>query len=82
MDAGPTRARNSRRDPKKQLTMCVFEPTSKGGDGATGTSNSLVNGGTPETARALANHESARTTKPYDRRNEKLSLDEVGRITN
>jgi hypothetical protein len=40
-----------------------------------------VNGGTLEKAQQLANHESARTTKLYDRRDDKLSLDEVERIT-
>jgi hypothetical protein len=29
----------------------------------------------------MANHESARTTKLYDRRNDAISLDEVERIT-
>lgn len=48
---------------------------------ATGITNYLENGGTLEKAQALANHESARTTKLYDRREDKLSLDEVERIT-
>lgn len=48
---------------------------------ATGITNYLTNGGTLEKAQALANHESARTTKLYDRRDDKLSLDEVERIT-
>ena len=48
---------------------------------ATGITNYLMNGGTLEKAQALANHESARTTKLYDRRDDKLSLDEVERIT-
>ncbi|OWK38957.1 tyrosine-type recombinase/integrase [Fimbriiglobus ruber] len=48
---------------------------------ATGITNYLENGGTLEKAQQLANHESARTTKLYDRRNDKLSLDEVERIT-
>lgn len=48
---------------------------------ATGITNYLVNGGTLEKAQQLANHESARTTKLYDRRNDKLTLDEVERIT-
>ena len=47
---------------------------------ATGITNYLVNGGTLEKAQQLANHESARTTKLYDRRDDKLSLDEVERI--
>lgn len=48
---------------------------------ATGITNYLINGGTLEKAQQLANHESARTTKLYDRRDDKLSLDEVERIT-
>ncbi len=48
---------------------------------ATGITNYLMNGGTLEKAQILANHESARTTKLYDRRDDKLSLDEVERIT-
>jgi site-specific recombinase XerD len=48
---------------------------------ATGITNYLINGGTLEKAQQLANHESARTTKLYDRRDDRLSLDEVERIT-
>jgi integrase len=48
---------------------------------ATGITNYLVNGGTLERAQQIANHESARTTKLYDRRDDKLSLDEIERIT-
>lgn len=48
---------------------------------ATGITNYLTNGGTLEKAQQLANHESARTTKLYDRRDDKLTLDEVERIT-
>jgi len=48
---------------------------------ATGITNYLVNGGTLEKAQQLANHESARTTKLYDRREDKVSLDEVERIS-
>ena len=36
---------------------------------------------TLEKAQQLANHESARTTKLYDRRDDKLSLDEVEKIS-
>jgi site-specific recombinase XerD len=48
---------------------------------ATGITNYLMNGGTLERAQQLANHESARTTKLYDRREDRLSLDEVERIS-
>ena len=40
----------------------------------------LKNGGRLETAQQMANHESARTTGLYDRRNDDVSLDEVERI--
>jgi site-specific recombinase XerD len=40
----------------------------------------LENGGLLEHAQAMAGHASARTTKLYDRRGERISLDEVERI--
>ncbi len=40
----------------------------------------LRNGGKLEVAQQMANHESARTTGLYDRRNDQISLDEVERI--
>jgi hypothetical protein len=40
----------------------------------------LRNGGKLEIAQQMANHESARTTKLYDRRNDQVSLEEVERI--
>jgi integrase len=48
---------------------------------ATGITNYLLNGGTLEKAQKMANHESAKTTKLYDRRDDELTLDEVERIT-
>jgi site-specific recombinase XerD len=48
---------------------------------ATGITAYLENGGTIEKAQQIAGHESPRTTKLYDRRDDKLSLDEVERIT-
>ena len=48
---------------------------------ATGITNYLLNGGTLEKAQKIANHESARTTKLYDLRDDRLTLDEVERIT-
>ena len=48
---------------------------------ATGITAYLKNGGTLEMAQHIANHESPRTTKLYDRRVEEISLDEVERIT-
>jgi hypothetical protein len=40
----------------------------------------LTKGGLLEHAQQMAAHESARTTKLYDRRNDKITLDEVERI--
>jgi len=47
---------------------------------ATGITAYLRNGGTLETAAAMANHASTRTTQLYDRRHDAVSLDEVERI--
>jgi hypothetical protein len=47
---------------------------------ATGITNYLLKGGTLEKTQRMANHESAKTTKLYDRRDE-LTLDEVERIS-
>jgi len=38
------------------------------------------NGGTIEHVQQIANHESPRTTKLYDRTNDAISLDEIERI--
>jgi integrase len=47
---------------------------------ATGITAYLKNGGTLEKAAMIANHASTHTTQLYDRRNDKVSLDEVERI--
>ena len=47
---------------------------------ATGITEYLRNGGRREVAQQMANHESARTTGLYDRRDDEVSLDEVERI--
>ena len=47
---------------------------------ATGITAYLKNSGKLEVAQHLANHESQRTTKLYDRRQDEISLDEVERI--
>ncbi|MBP2233418.1 site-specific recombinase XerD [Azospirillum agricola] len=47
---------------------------------ATGITAYLANGGTLETAAAMANHASPRTTQLYDRRGDRVSLDEIERI--
>jgi hypothetical protein len=40
----------------------------------------LKNGGALETAAAMANHSSTRTTQLYDRRSDQVSLDEIERV--
>ena len=47
---------------------------------ATGITAYLKNGGQLETAQLIAAHESPRTTKLYDRRQDEISLDEIERI--
>ena len=47
---------------------------------ATGITTYLLNGGTLEKAQQIANHESPRTTKLYDRTSDELSLDEIEKI--
>jgi integrase len=47
---------------------------------ATGITAYLKNGGTLEKAAAMANHASTRTTQLYDRRSDKITLDEVKRV--
>jgi site-specific recombinase XerD len=47
---------------------------------ATGITAYLKNGGALETAAAMANHSSTRTTQLYDRRSDRVSLDEVERV--
>jgi site-specific recombinase XerD len=47
---------------------------------ATGITEYLRNGGKLEVAQQMANHESARTTGLYDRRNDDVSIDEIERI--
>jgi integrase/recombinase XerD len=46
----------------------------------TGITTYLQNGGTIEHAQQIANHESPRTTKLYDRTSDAISLDEIERI--
>jgi integrase/recombinase XerD len=47
----------------------------------TGITAYLKNKGTLEAAQQIANHESPRTTKLYDRRQDEISLDEVEKIS-
>ena len=48
---------------------------------ATGITAYLKNKGTLEAAQHIANHESPRTTKLYDRRQDEISLDVVEKIS-
>lgn len=48
---------------------------------ATGVTTYLRNGGTLETAQAIAGHSSSRTTSLYDRRRDDISLSEIERIS-
>jgi site-specific recombinase XerD len=48
---------------------------------ATGITAYLLGGGSLENAQAMAAHESPRTTKLYDRRGDKITLDEVEKIS-
>jgi integrase/recombinase XerD len=47
---------------------------------ATGITTYLQNGGKLEVAQAMAGHESARTTRLYDRRSDAVALDEVEKV--
>lgn len=47
---------------------------------ATGITVYLENGGTIENARLIAAHASIKTTQTYDRRGERITLDEISRI--
>ena len=47
---------------------------------ATGITTYLEGGGTIEHAQAIANHESPKTTKLYDRTSDQITLDEVEKI--
>jgi integrase/recombinase XerD len=47
---------------------------------ATGVTNFLENGGTPEVAQRIAGHADSRTTKLYDRRGQKVLVEDMERI--
>jgi integrase/recombinase XerD len=47
---------------------------------ATGITAYLENGGSIEHAQQIANHESPKTTKLYDRTSDQITLDEVEKI--
>ena len=66
------------------MHQCPPSPRSRHGSAhtfrATGIRADLKNSSLLETAQHIANHESPRTTKLYDRRQDEIPLDEVERI--
>jgi integrase len=63
-------------DPLSRLPAAISNHTFR----ATGITAYLENGGTLEKAQQIAAHESARTTKLYDRTNAELGRDVKGRL--
>jgi integrase/recombinase XerD len=70
-------ARMLKRRLKKAGLPDVFSPDSFR---ATGITNYLENGGTLEVAQRIAGHADSRTTKLYDRRGQKVLLEDMERI--
>jgi hypothetical protein len=60
--------------------MCSTEPAQMSDQDHGLSTAYLRNGGTLEKVAAMANRASTRTTQPYDRRRDEVSLDEVERI--
>jgi site-specific recombinase XerD len=65
---------------KRTLAAGILAPIGNHSFRATGITAYLSNGGALEHAQAMAAHESPRTTKLYDRTQERLTQDEVERI--
>ncbi len=65
---------------KRALAASILAPIGNHSFRATGITSYLANGGALEHAQAMAGHESPRTTKLYDRTQERLTQDEVERI--
>jgi integrase len=65
---------------KRALEAGIMAPIGNHSFRATGITSYLANGGTLEHAQAMAAHESPRTTKLYDRTQERLTLDEIEKI--
>jgi site-specific recombinase XerD len=65
---------------KRALAAGIMAPIGNHSFRATGITAYLANGGTLKHAQSMAAHESPRTTKLYDRTNERLTHDEVERI--
>jgi integrase len=66
---------------KRAIAAGILAPIGNHSFRATGITAYLANGGTLEHAQSMAAHESPRTTKLYDRTKERLTLDEVERIS-
>jgi site-specific recombinase XerD len=76
-------ARMARQDARRMIVRRALAVATKLGCHtfrATGITVYLLNGGLLEYAQQMAAHESARTTKLYDRRNDQVTLDQVERI--
>jgi integrase len=65
---------------RRAIAAGIMAPIGNHSFRATGITAYLANGGTLEHAQAMAAHESPRTTKLYDRTQERLTQDEVERI--
>jgi len=65
---------------KRAVAARILAPIGNHSFRATGITAYLANGGALEHAQAMAAHESPRTTKLYDRTQERLTQDEVERI--
>ena len=65
---------------RRALAAGIMAPIGCHSFRATGITAYLLNGGTLEHAQAMAAHVSPRTTKLYDRTNERLTQDEIERI--
>lgn len=65
---------------RRALAVGIMAPIGNHSFRATGITAYLANGGALEHAQAMAAHESPRTTKLYDRTQERLTQDEVERI--
>jgi integrase len=65
---------------RRALAVGIMAPIGNHSFRATGITAYLSNGGALEHAQEMAAHESPRTTKLYDRTNERLTQDEVERI--
>jgi integrase len=65
---------------RRAVAVGIFAPIGNHSFRATGITAYLANGGALEHAQSMAAHESPRTTKLYDRTQDRLTQDEVERI--